>query len=314
MTTLIQTTQRAHGFMLGQLCGDSLGSLVEFMDVKKMTKLYPHGVRNMSDGGTWDLLAGQPTDDSEMAILLLRSLVNSAGYSANDAWEAYKYWGSSQPFDCGNTIASALLGMLNYESQANGALMRVSPIGIWGSTKTTAEVFKAAVQDAGLTHPNEICKQVNGLFASCIAEAIRHKHNPKSLYEFALDLSDEYDLNTVIKLRLLEAQNQIPATIISKMGWVLNALQIAFFEMLNAENPVEGIVHCINQGGDTDTNAAITGSLLGAIYGAEAWPNEWINTVLNCKPSFDNEKAKNPRPAILWPTDALSLVDKVLEL
>jgi len=314
MTTSIQITQRAHASMLGQLCGDSLGSLVEFMDVKKIAKLYPNGVRDMIDGGTWDLLAGQPTDDSEMAILLLRSLVNSTKYSAEDAWEAYNYWDSTQPFDCGNTIASALAGVLNYESQANGALMRVSPIGIWGATKTTSEVYKAAVQDAELTHPNEICKQVNGLFASCLAEAIRHKHNPKSLYEFALDLADKYDLNTVIKLRLIEAQNQIPATIISKMGWVLNALQIAFFEMLNAENPVEGIVHCISQGGDTDTNAAITGSLLGALYGADSWPIEWTNTVLNCKPSHDNLKSKNPRPSTLWPTDSLTLVDKVLEL
>jgi ADP-ribosyl-[dinitrogen reductase] hydrolase len=31
---------------------------------------YPEGVRELADGGTWNTIAGQPTDDSEMARLL----------------------------------------------------------------------------------------------------------------------------------------------------------------------------------------------------------------------------------------------------
>ena len=58
--------RRAQGCLLGQVAGDSLGSLVEFKDASAIRKLYPDGVRELADGGVWDTLAGQPTDDSEI--------------------------------------------------------------------------------------------------------------------------------------------------------------------------------------------------------------------------------------------------------
>ena len=70
--------------MLGQLAGDSLGSLVEFKDANTIRTLYPNGVRELADGGVWDTLAGQPTDDSEMALALARSLIRNGEFSLND--------------------------------------------------------------------------------------------------------------------------------------------------------------------------------------------------------------------------------------
>ena len=67
---------RAQGCLLGQLIGDSLGSLVEFQRPERIRRSYPGGVRDMADGGTWNTIAGQPTDDSEMALLLARSLAS----------------------------------------------------------------------------------------------------------------------------------------------------------------------------------------------------------------------------------------------
>ena len=57
---------RAQGCLLGQLAGDALGSLVEFETPQAIHRMYPCGVRDLADGGTWDTLAGQPTDDSEL--------------------------------------------------------------------------------------------------------------------------------------------------------------------------------------------------------------------------------------------------------
>lgn len=66
---------RAQGCLLGQVAGDALGSLVEFQSPEEIRRTYPSGVRDLMDGGTWNTLAGQPTDDSEMALMLARSLV-----------------------------------------------------------------------------------------------------------------------------------------------------------------------------------------------------------------------------------------------
>ena len=100
---------RAQGCLLGQLAGDALGGLVEFMSPEDIRKRYPNGVRYLADGGTWDTIAGQPTDDSEMALMLARTLVEDGEYNAEHARKAYVFWLNSHPFDCGNTVDFATL-------------------------------------------------------------------------------------------------------------------------------------------------------------------------------------------------------------
>ena len=68
----IDMFSRAQGCLLGQLAGDSFGSLVEFRAPDGIWREFPGGVRDLADGGTWNTIAGQPTDDSEMAMLLAR--------------------------------------------------------------------------------------------------------------------------------------------------------------------------------------------------------------------------------------------------
>jgi ADP-ribosyl-[dinitrogen reductase] hydrolase len=101
-----------------------LGSLVEFQSPGEIRRLYPEGVRYLADGGTWGTIAGQPTDDSELALMLARLLVERGTYQAEEALGAYRFWLASGPFDCGVTTAQGLEGRPNPHSQANGALMQ----------------------------------------------------------------------------------------------------------------------------------------------------------------------------------------------
>src|SRR4029077_6183311 len=71
---------RAHGCLLGQIAGDSLGSLVEFQSVDTISAAHGAGPSRLLDGGIWSTLAGQPTDDSELALALARSIVVSGAY------------------------------------------------------------------------------------------------------------------------------------------------------------------------------------------------------------------------------------------
>jgi len=66
--------ERAQGCLLGQLAGDALGSLVEFQTPEQIRQEYPNGVRELADGGPWNTIAGQPTDDSEMALMRISPL------------------------------------------------------------------------------------------------------------------------------------------------------------------------------------------------------------------------------------------------
>jgi ADP-ribosyl-[dinitrogen reductase] hydrolase len=84
--------RRSQGVLLGQLAGDALGSLVEFQSAEKIRRHHPNGVTDLRAGGTWGTLAGQPTDDSEMALALARSLVAHGGFQRDLVAEEYVAW------------------------------------------------------------------------------------------------------------------------------------------------------------------------------------------------------------------------------
>lgn len=95
-------------------------------------------------------------------------------------------------------------------------------------------------------------------------------------------------------------------------GWVRLALQNAFYQLLHAKTLEEGVVDTVMKGGDTDTNAAIAGALLGAVYGRSAIPRQWQQMVLSCRPMKGLKNVHQPRPRPLWPVDALELAEQLL--
>ena len=88
----IDMLSRAQGCLLGQLAGDSLGSLVEFRALDDIRREYPNGVHKLADGGTWNTIAGQPTDDSDMALLLARMPADQGRYDHEGARKTYIFW------------------------------------------------------------------------------------------------------------------------------------------------------------------------------------------------------------------------------
>ena len=67
----------------------------------------------------------------------------------------------------------------------------------------------------------------------------------------------------------------------------------------------------IAHGGDTDTNAAICGALLGAAQGRDAIPLRWRQQVLSCR-AVKGRGVTHPRPATYWGDDAMDLAEALL--
>jgi len=303
---------RARGCLLGQLAGDALGSLVEFLGPEEIRRHYPAGVRDLVDGGTWDTLAGQPTDDSEMALALARTLVRVGVYDPAEARRAYQEWLRSEPFDCGTTVRTGLLGTPNPASQANGALMRVSPLGIFGANHDLGQVAEWARQDAALTHPHPVCLETNALFAMAIAHAVRTGCSPAELHAQVEKWAAEMNVAGSVRDALAGAASAPPADYTRQQGWVLTAFRNAFWQLLHAADLEEGVVDTVMRGGDTDTNACIAGALLGAVYGRGAVPDRWTTAILNCRPEEGRPGVHRPRPPAYWPVDALKLAARLV--
>lgn len=322
---------RAQGCLLGQLAGDALGSLVEFSGPEEIRRRYPSGPSDLEDGGCWNTIAGQPTDDSELALALARSIVKGGHYDHEQVAIAYASWKASGPFDCGGTTATALdpaaaalksgrrsvagaaMHAASDSSQANGALMRISPLAIFGHAMDPAALMELARQDAQLTHPHRVCQDANAIFTATLAHAIQSGSNPQQTYEYALNLCSQYEIARSVMDRLHAAAGSQPAEFTTgKSGWVLVAFQNAFFRLLHASSPEEGIVDTVRAGGDTDTNAAIAGALLGAVHGRQNIPSKWIGRILACRPIQGLANVLQPRPPEYWPVDALSLAENLL--
>ncbi len=269
----------------------------------------------MHDGGAFNTLAGQPTDDSEMALALARTLVESGGFDQAEVRRAYERWFESGPFDCGETIAAALCGHIDRNSQGNGALMRAGPLGLFGAGRDRELVAGWAREDAALTHPNAVCLDVNALYVLAVATSVTEGSDPQSLYASVCRWAVEMEVSNEI-LEGIEAAET--ATWIERSGgkqaWVLVALQNALWQLLHAPSLEEGVVDTIGRGGATGTNAAVCGALLGSVYGRDAVPERWIGAVINCKPEAGRAGVGQPRPAKYWPSDVLELALQLISV
>jgi len=325
-----QLLARAHGCLLGECVGDSLGCLVEFSSADEVALVEMRELLHLSHDGTWGTIPGQPTDDSEMALLLARVLLAEGTYNAEKVARAYHFWHRSGPFDRGMTITHALRAITpadleagraaeaarsgaNTESQANGALMRISPLAIWGHALPAEELVAYARADAALTHPHPACGDANAAYVVALAHTIQTGAGPRDVWQHAADWARAYNVEESVQRAVRDAETQPPKDYTSwAAGWVLVALQNAFYRLLHARSFEDGLVQTILVGGDTDTNGAIAGALLGAVHGREAIPLHWRQMVLSCRPMEGVADVRYPRPRGLWPVDAMVLAERLL--
>ena len=138
----------------------------------------------MEGGGCWGLAPGQITDDSELAMCLMRGLISGKGkLDASHICKNYGLWYADGPFDIGMTTKSALKYIKledpkpsqareaalrwNAKSLSNGSLMRITPLAVWGQNLSDEDLSKAAKEDTTLVHSNPLMSEMISIY--CIA-------------------------------------------------------------------------------------------------------------------------------------------------
>lgn len=292
--------ERATGCLLGQVIGDSLGARVEFKSAKEIAARFPQGLSDLADGGVYHTIAGQPTDDSEMALTLARAILREGGYQPDKVLDGYRDWLQTRPIDIGETTERGLLGLYTTESESNGSLMRVSPIGIWAAGNPALAAATART-DSALTHPNPVCVEACAAFCAAIAAGIAGASR-EDMVKAALAHCTGPAHDAI-------RSNALPADF--SKGRAITALQNAFYRLSNSPSVEEALIATVAAGGDTDTNAAIAGALLGSFFGGQAFPARWVHPVLACRPLAEAGAAR-PRPMAYWPEDVFELAEALL--
>ena len=129
----------------------------------------------------------------------------STAGATHSTWAARqrKPWARSARTTCvaGRAVERARAAA-NQQSQANGALMRISPLGIWGTLRDRAELTEAARADAQLTHPHAVCQTASTVFAVTLAAAIRDGLSPRETHAFAVAWLRQHALDSEVTRRV----------------------------------------------------------------------------------------------------------------
>ena len=275
----------------GALVGDACGATLEFYD-DEITEQMARRAMTMPGGGSLRVGRGQITDDGELTLALwsvLRGRETFHGFPLEAVAKAYAAWYLSFPFDIGRTcslafdalsewvnedteITDVLCGIedMSRRSEANGALMRVTPIATWWAShplqrkgvcveETARMAAAAAEQDARLSHPGRVTRDVNAVYTYAVTLLLLGCSPAEAIVR----------VDAMVRERCAEVQQWVEeskremsdARVL--IGHVRHAFVAALWFLRRPEiRYEEAMCMVLQRGGDTDTNAAIVGGLV----------------------------------------------------
>lgn len=285
--------------VLGHAVADALGVPVEFCSRKELEE---KPVTEMQGFGSYAVPAGSWSDDTSMSLCALASLANGE-IDYDEIMQNFGKWyysGEFTPlgemFDVGNTCSFAIhnyhrancsykdCGLDDVQSNGNGSLMRINPFVLYAHYKMMPlkdwepMIFEASA----LTHAHERSKLGCGVYAYILMHLLADPNIGSvetALKRAALHFQDNVEYTHYA--RLFDADfAKLDASVIRSSGYVVDTLEAAVWCLLTTDNYKDCVLKAVNLGSDTDTVAAIAGGLAGALYGYEAIPQVWLNTLI----------------------------------
>jgi ADP-ribosyl-[dinitrogen reductase] hydrolase len=227
--------------MIGAIAGDIIRSVYEYIPMKRTD--FPLFKKNSSY-----------TDDSILTIATADAILNGTDYA-----RSYKAFGRDYPgAGYGQFFHEWLLseGFEPYNSWGNGSAIRVSPIGF--AFDTRHEVLEEAGQSSAATHNHP--EGIKGAQATALAIFLaRSGCSKQEIREEIEDRFEGYNLSRTVDDIRSSYQFEISA---------LRTVPEALIAFLDSTDYEDAIRKAISLGGDSDTQACITGGIAQAFYGS----------------------------------------------
>jgi ADP-ribosylglycohydrolase len=280
----LKLQDRARGSIVGLAVADALGQSYEMGPSLEESVLIELRARRNFGPGEW-------TDDTCMAIgvalaAVEENLAEDSGLEkvASHFFDWYSFpkgigtqtrivMSYAQPRNAEGLLRESETLFFNAPDRAgNGSLMRTSPIAL-AYLNDVAGLEVAARNVSKLTHFNPITQEACVIWTKAVRHAVLFG-NTDGVHLAVSDLETERK-NYWTEI-LKRAENEPPQTF-SKNGWVIEALQVAWSaihrtEIGSSDGYLKAIELCIRAGYDTDTTAAICGTLVGAVIGESNIP------------------------------------------
>ena len=241
--TQYQLKDRLLGLFMGQLVGDAVGTRYEFMNsVNVKQKILddissnatndtgPNEILPLLGGGPFNVLSGQYTDDSELALGIWYCFLVYKKYDINDISNIFYAWYESGPFDIGNATRNAFSGGNTYEKMkhnakkynsgnlSNGCLMKISPIGAIDIIGVGSDFHKCAKEVCRLTNPNKLCVDMCVAYVIAINTALK-TGDPIKVYTQA-KISTRLKITSIILEDLKRKDQRLLTENITRAGFI----------------------------------------------------------------------------------------------
>jgi ADP-ribosyl-[dinitrogen reductase] hydrolase len=284
----VDVADRARGSLLGLALGDALGAPFEFMRAASIPDPLPafelpwHG-----------LPPGSTTDDTAMALNLAKSLVAHGRFDPDDIVRRHVAWFRADPPDVGNLTRRVLRGIREETaaeatgiaqevweqrgpevSAGNGSVMYCAPLGIAYANRPEA-LFQFAPALSALTHFDQRCRTACLAVTLAVAAIVRGEPAEASVGGAIAAVQDreggdelEFLAEAVGISRPVDGPDQ---------GFCLYAAAVGLQAAVTGDGFEETLIQVVRLGGDTDTNGALAGALIGARDGSDAaLPANWL--------------------------------------
>jgi ADP-ribosyl-[dinitrogen reductase] hydrolase len=298
---------RGAGCLLGLALGDALGAPFEFLRSTSIPRPLP--VFELPWQG---LPPGTTTDDTAMARNLARSLVAAGGYDPADLVARHLTWFRSGPPDVGNLTrkvlqrvsegadaeqaAEAVWRIRGPEvSAGNGSVMYCAPLGVAYASRARL-LPRIAPRLSALTHFDGRCRTATVAVSMTVAGLVRGDRPQVAAGEAVASVAEleggeelEFLVDAVGDERPVDGPDQ---------GFCLFAAALGLQALLRGGPFEQELVRVVTLGGDTDTNAAVAGALVGSAVGAAALPRAWLGRLAG-EDGLEDEAAALARLALV---------------
>jgi ADP-ribosylglycohydrolase len=294
-------------------------------DYGLVNTLLPYTEIPIAVHGPFDLKAGCYTDDSRMSKIFAQAMIRKGGVAnSRDIAKAYieYYFGAKRQIE--KDFIEEYYNKAIYLDRkeifggqpTNGAIMGIAPYGVitpCNPSKAHDDAFEAAFMTVGYA------RYAASMAAAAISAAMKEgaddrsiiqdmmqavSHHKKQvedkgwadchmypyvgrksekLVEDAVKVAQKYDDVYAVREELYQ-------TVVQEFfadGAESLAIAMAFVTLSKGDF-VKSVIGCVNFGRDNDSSASIAGAVTGALNGADAIPQEWIDLVesVNEGPTF----------------------------
>ena len=276
---------RTAGVLVGLAAGDALGAGYEFGPAFD-------GPVEMKGGGPFGWEPGEWTDDTQMAICIAEQIA-TGDLDLDALGDRFIAW-ASEATDVGNQTRAVLSTAIDgadlpavaadrfrdrpRNSAGNGSLMRTGPVAL-AYPGERDRIAEAAADISALTHADPLAVDACVLWSLAVSDAVDTGMIPgmhRGLSYLPADRRDRW-------AEIIDEAEERPPGAFTPNGFVVTAFQAAWSSIIHTPIPDEqpsrhlpaALENAVRIGNDTDTVAAIAGTLLGAVWGSSAVPLAW---------------------------------------